>query len=58
MSRKQNFWEVDLIELGRSWLSQFKVFFMTILAFVEMGLPLFIAVFIVWAMAGFPRLTI
>jgi len=56
MKRQEHFWNVDLIELSRDWLSQIGTLLMTAVAFVGMALPVLIPAFIMWYMAGFPRL--
>ncbi len=56
MKRHAHFWEVDLIELSRDWFSQFLTLLMTAVAFVGMALPVLIPAFIMWYLAGFPRL--
>lgn len=57
MKHHQHFWEVDLLELSRDWLSQIGTFLMTAVAFVGMALPVLIPAFIMWYLAGFPRLS-
>jgi len=57
MKRKEYFWNLDLAESSREWLSQFGTFLMTALTFVAMSLPVLIPAFILWYLAGFPRLT-
>lgn len=56
MKRQERFWEVDLLEVSRLWLSQLWTILMTALTFVAMALPVLIPAFIMWYMAGFPRL--
>lgn len=56
MKRQERFWEVDLLELSREWLSQLWTLLMTALTFVAMALPVLIPAFIMWYLAGFPRL--
>lgn len=56
MKRQERFWEVDLLELSRLWLSQLWTILMTALTFVAMALPVLIPAFIMWYLAGFPRL--
>lgn len=56
MKRQERFWEVDLLELSRLWLSQLWTLLMTALTFVAMALPVLIPSFIMWYLAGFPRL--
>lgn len=56
MKREQRFWEVDLIELARDWLSQILIFFETALAFIGMAIPVLIPMLVLWYLAGFPSL--
>lgn len=56
MKQKEHFWNVDLIEIYRSWLSQIWVFFLTGLTFIGIALPVLISGFILWYLAGFPPL--
>lgn len=56
MKRQEHFWNVDLIELSRDWLAQIGIFLMTAVAFVGMALPVLIPAFIMWYLAGFPRI--
>lgn len=58
MKRQDHFWNVDLVALSRQWLSQFWTFLLTALTFVAMALPVLIPAFILWYLAGFPRLGI
>jgi hypothetical protein len=46
--RKQQFWNVDLIELFKLWLSDISVFLMTTLMFVGLSLPVIIPALIMW----------
>lgn len=55
--RPEHFWNVDLIELSRDWLSQIWTFLMTALTFVVLALPVIISAFVLWYLAGFPRMT-
>jgi hypothetical protein len=57
MKRQDRFWNVDLIEASKSWLSQLGTFLMTALTFIAMALPVLIPAFIMWYLAGFPRLS-
>lgn len=57
MKRQERFWEVDLIEVSRVWLSQLWTFLMMALTFVAIALPVLIPAFILWYLAGFPRLS-
>jgi hypothetical protein len=56
MKRQERFWNVDLLELSKDWLSQLKTFLMTALTFLAIGLPVIIPAFIMWYLAGFPRI--
>lgn len=56
MKKQEHFWEVNLIELSRSWLSQIWVVFLTGLTFIGIALPVLISGFILWYLAGFPPL--
>jgi hypothetical protein len=56
MKRQERFWNVDLIEVSKAWLSQLATFLMTALTFVAMALPVLIPAFIMWYLAGFPRI--
>lgn len=54
--REEHFWNVDLIELFRDWFSQFGIFLLTALGFLGMAMPVLIAAFVLWYLAGFPPL--
>lgn len=56
MKRQDRFWNVDLLEVFREWLSQLGTFFLTALTFVAIGLPVLISIFVLWYIAGFPRI--
>lgn len=56
MKRQERFWNVDLLKVAEAWLSQLGTFLMTALTFLAMALPVLIPVFIMWYMAGFPRI--
>jgi hypothetical protein len=56
MKKEQSIWDVNLIELARDWLRQFVVLCQTALAFIAMAMPVLISSFIIWYLAGFPRL--
>lgn len=56
MKRHDHFWNIDLLEVSREWLSQLGTFLMTALTFVAMALPVIIPAFILWYLAGFPRI--
>lgn len=57
MKRQEHFWNVDLREVFREWLSQLWTFFLTLLTFIGIGLPVFISIFVLWYLAGFPRIS-
>lgn len=46
--KKQNFWDVDLIELFKLWFSDITTFLMTLLMFVGLSLPVVIPGLILW----------
>jgi hypothetical protein len=46
--KKQSIWQVDLIELGRIWLSDMSTFLMTAMMFVGLSLPVVIPALIMW----------
>lgn len=56
MKRQERFWNVDLLEVSKEWLSQLKTFLLTALTFIAMALPVLIPGFIMWYLAGFPRI--
>lgn len=56
MKRQERFWNVDLLEVGKEWFSQMKTFLMTGLTFIAIALPVLIPAFILWYLAGFPRI--
>jgi hypothetical protein len=58
MKKEQSIWDVNLIELARDWLRQLIIFFETGLTFIVMAMPVLISAFIIWYLAGFPRLGI
>jgi hypothetical protein len=45
---KQRFWNVDLIELLKLWLSDISIFLMTSLMFMLLSLPVLIPALIMW----------
>lgn len=51
---EKSFWNVDLIEVSREWLSQLGTLFFTALAFVAISLPVVISGLVLWYLAGFP----
>jgi len=52
MANQQRFWEVDLVELVKSWLADLSVFFLTALTFVGLALPVIIPIVILWWMVS------
>jgi hypothetical protein len=46
--KKQSFWTVDLIELFKLWFSDLSTFFMTLLMFIGLSLPVVIPALIMW----------
>lgn len=46
--KKQNFWNIDLVELFKLWISDMGTFFMTFLMFVGLSLPVVIPALIMW----------
>lgn len=46
--KEQRFWNVDLIELAKSWFADMGVFLMTALTFVGMAIPVLIPMLILW----------
>lgn len=45
---KERFWNVDLIELARDWLSQLYTFFLTGLMFIGLSLPVVLSALVLW----------
>lgn len=52
MKQDQNFWDVDLIELFRSWIDDLGIFFLTLLTFVGLALPVLIPTMILWYLSS------
>lgn len=50
--RKQRFWNVDLIELFRLWISDMETFLLTALMFVGLSLPVVIPTLILWYLSS------
>jgi hypothetical protein len=46
--KQQRFWNADLIELFRLWLSDIGTFLMTALMFVALSLPVLIPMLVLW----------
>jgi len=55
--RDEQFWNADLLVVFKDWLSQIGTFFLTALTFIGIALPVLIAIFVLWYLAGFPRLS-
>lgn len=50
--RKQRFWNVDLIELFRLWISDMETFLLTALMFAGLSLPIVIPTLILWYLSS------
>jgi hypothetical protein len=50
--RKQRFWNVDLIELFRLWISDMATFLLTALMFAGLSLPVVIPTIILWYLSS------
>jgi hypothetical protein len=46
--KNQRFWNVDLIELFKLWSSDMSTFFMTLVMFIGLSLPVVIPALIMW----------
>ena len=46
--KQQRFWNADLIELFRLWISDMGTFLMTALMFVALSLPVLIPMLVLW----------
>lgn len=46
--KKQSFWNTDLGELFKLWISDMGTFFMTFLMFVALSMPVVIPALIMW----------
>ena len=46
--KKPNFWDVDLTELFKLWISDISTFLMTLLMFMALSLPVVIPGLILW----------
>lgn len=49
---KERFWNVDLSLTFRLWLEQLWIFFMTLLTFVGLAMPVIIPTLILWYLAS------
>jgi hypothetical protein len=45
---KEKFWNVDLIELCREWLSDISTFLLTGLMFIGLSLPVVLSALVLW----------
>jgi len=52
MKQEQNFWDVDLIELLRVWIDDLGTFFLTLLTFIGLALPVLIPTAILWYLSS------
>jgi len=50
--RKQRFWNVDLIELFRLWISDMGTFLLTAVMFAGLSLPIVIPTLILWYLSS------
>lgn len=50
--QKQRFWNVDLIELFRLWISDMGTFLLTALMFAGLSLPIVIPTLILWYLSS------
>ncbi len=46
--KEQRFWDVDLVELFRIWISDMGTFLLTALTFVGLAIPVIIPTLILW----------
>jgi hypothetical protein len=46
--KQQRFWEIDLVELVKTWVSDIGVFLLTALTFVGLAIPVIIPTLILW----------
>lgn len=52
MRQEQNFWDVDLVELFRSWVDDLGLFLLTALTFFGLALPVLIPTLILWYLSS------
>jgi hypothetical protein len=57
INNQEHFWNIDLVELFKDWFSQISLFLLMAVTFFGIGLPLFIAILVLWYLAGFPSLS-
>lgn len=46
--KKQRFWRVDLIVLFKQWGNEMSAFFLTVLMFLALSLPVVIPALVMW----------
>ena len=46
--KEQRFWDVDLVELFRIWISDMGTFLLTALTFIGLAIPVIIPTLILW----------
>ncbi len=46
--KQQHFWDVDLVELFKIWISDMGTFLMTALTFVGLAIPVIVPTLILW----------
>ena len=49
MREEKNFWEVDLLELAKLWLSDLSMFLRTAVLFAALSLPVVLSALVLWA---------
>jgi len=52
MRQEENFWDIDLVELLRSWIDDMGLFLLTALTFVGLALPVLIPTLILWFLSS------
>lgn len=50
--KTQRFWEVDLLLLCKQWLSDLSTFFMTLVMFLFLSLPIVIPTLVLWYLSA------
>lgn len=46
--KQQHFWDVDLVELFKVWISDMGTFLLTALTFVGLAIPVIVPTLILW----------
>ena len=46
--KQQHFWDVDLVELFKTWIADMGVFLLTAVTFVGLAIPVIIPTLILW----------